>query len=207
MLMSALYSYAMMRDIINKDYSAYVELPTVGAKYKKGAFSEVQVKKLEKMAAEGFPWADTALILCYTGFRIGELLDLTPFSYDAKAQTLTGGKKTAAGINRIVPVHPVIQPYITKRLSQRGDYIICGLDAKKIPGNKYRAHFEAIVSELGMPEATPHWCRHTFASRLYAAGVDALTSKRLLGHANKDVTEGYTHTDLEQLKTAILLLA
>ena len=207
MMMSAIYSYAMMRDIIGKDYSAYVELPTVGAKHKKGAFSETQVKKLEKMAADGFPWADTALILCYTGFRISELLELTPFNYDAKAQTLTGGMKTKAGKNRVVPIHPVILPIIIRRLEQRGDYIICESSGARVPWNKYRAYFSTIAEGLGMPEATPHWCRHTFATRLHAAGADELATKRLLGHANKDVTEGYTHTDLEQLKAAILLLA
>ena len=56
-------------------------------------------------------------------------------------------------------------------------------------------------------QATPHWCRHTFATRLHAAGAQELEQKRLLGHANKDVTEHYTHTDLEQLRAAIRLLA
>ncbi|NLB28882.1 MAG: site-specific integrase [Clostridiales bacterium] len=60
---------------------------------------------------------------------------------------------------------------------------------------------------LGTPEATPHWCRHTFATRLHVAGADELCVKRLLGHANKDVTEHYTHTDIELLKTTVSKLA
>ena len=35
--------------------------------------------------------------MCYTGFRINEFLNLTPFSYDSKNNILTGGSKTTAG--------------------------------------------------------------------------------------------------------------
>ena len=51
--------------------------------------------------------------------------------------------------------------------------------------------------------ATPHWCRHTAASRMKVAGVDELAVKRILGHADKDVTEHYTHTDIDFLSKEI----
>src|SRR5699024_10544852 len=80
-LMKALYKHAMERDMVQKDLSAFVELPSVGAKWEKGAFDDTTMHRLEKMAKEGFPWADTALILCYTGFRVSEFLGLTRVSY------------------------------------------------------------------------------------------------------------------------------
>ena len=52
------------------------------------------MKKLEQLAADGFPWADTVLMLCYTGFRITEFLTLTRFSYDVTGNYLRGGIKT-----------------------------------------------------------------------------------------------------------------
>ena len=208
LLMRALYAFAMERDIVAKDYSAFVEIPSVGPKYEKGVFDDLQMKKLEQMAADGFPWADTVLMLCYTGFRITEFLTLTPFSYNAEGDYLRGGIKTEAEKNRVVPVHPKIKPYLLRRLSMGGQTIICQEDGRPLVTHRYRDNFfHHVVAELGIPGATPHWCRHTFASRLHAAGAAELARKRLLGHANKDVTEDYTHTDIAQLTAAIRLLA
>lgn len=95
---------------MGKDYSAYLDIPSVDPKRKKGAFTDLQMAKLEKLAAEGFPWADTVLMLCYTGFRISEFLALTRFSYNQAENYLQGGTKTRAGKDRIVPVHPKIAP-------------------------------------------------------------------------------------------------
>ena len=207
MLMKALFRFAMERDIVSKDYSVYVELPSVGAKYEKGAFTDLQMKQLEQMAAAGVPWADTVLMLCYTGFRISEFLSLTPFSYDKKGDYLRGGMKTEAGKNRVVPVHPKIKPYLTRWLAMGGETIVCK-EGHKINPQAYRDHmFRPVMDAIGLPQATPHWCRHTFATRLHAAGAKALEQKRLMGHSDKDVTEHYTHTDLQQLRDAILLLA
>lgn len=207
-LMRALFRFAMERDIVVKDYSAFIELPSVEAKYKKGAFSDTQVAKLEKMAQAGVPWADTALILCYTGFRIAEFLALSIFSYDKKEECLTGGMKTAAGKNRIVPIHPKIKPFLEVWIAKKGETLICRENGGPVSPSWYREHaFKPIAKQLGAPEATPHWCRHTFASRLHAAGANQLEKKRLLGHSNGDITEHYTHTDIAQLRAAILMLA
>lgn len=207
-LMRALYKFAMERDIVQKDYSAFLQMPTIGAKFEKGAFTELQLRQLENMAATGQPWADTVLMLCYTGFRINEFLALTPFAYNAAENYLRGGLKTQAGKDRLVPVHPKIQSYLLNRLAHGGDTIVCNEHGKRISYAWYCEHaFHPLVESVGVPQATPHWCRHTFASKLHASGVPMLESKRLLGHADKDVTEHYTHTDIDQLTAAIRMLA
>lgn len=49
---------------------------------------------------------------------------------------------------------------------------------------------------LAIPPITPHWLRHTFATLLYMAGVDVLTAKEQLGHADiKTTLSIYTHLD------------
>lgn len=200
-LMKALFRYAMERDIVSKDYSAFVEIPTVGAKYEKGAFGEEQMKKLEQLAKSGFPWADTVLMLCYTGFRISEFLQLTAQSYHSESGGyLVGGIKTDAGKNRIVPVHPKIRRYLDGWLSKGGDTIICASDGKPLTSAKYRKYFSEVAKAIGAPQATPHWCRHTAASRMKLAGTDDLAVRRILGHSNKDVTEHYTHIDVDFLR-------
>lgn len=208
LLMRSLFRYAMERDIVDKDYSAFIQMPSVGAKHEKGVFNDLQMKHLEEMSASGRPWADTVLMLCYTGFRINEFLSLTPFAYDREGDYLRGGSKTRAGRDRIVPVHPKIKPYLLRWLSRGGSTIICGDTGRRLTYDWYCKHaFNPIVAELGLPQATPHWCRHTAFTRLHAAGAPDLEIKRILGHADSNVTEHYTKTDIEQLRAAILLLA
>ena len=200
-LMKALYKYAMERDIVSRDYSAFVELPTVGAKVKKGAFDEATIKRLWALADDSFPWADTVLILCYTGFRVSEFLGLTKNSYHG--DYLQGGMKTAAGKGRIVPIHSRIKPFIDTWLSRNGKTIICGNRGCKISADRYRKFFSSVMDEIGFPDATPHWCRHTAASRMRMSGVDELALKRILGHSDANVTEHYTHLSFDFLKSEI----
>ena len=208
-LIKAFYNYSMERDIVAKDYSQYLDIPSVSAKFEKGAFSDIQLKKIEKLAENGEPWADTVLMLCYTGFRITEFLSLTPFDYHADEKYLQGGIKTSAGKNRIVPVHPKIQPYLDYWLSKGGERIICEDDGRSITTHRYRRYyFNPIMQKIGLPEATPHWCRHTLSTRLHDAGVDTLTVKWILGHSTADdITSHYTHATINTLKTAIKKLA
>lgn len=208
-LIKALYSYAMERDIVGKDYSQYLDIPSVGAKRPRNALNDLQLAKLTLLALDGFPWADTALMLCYTGFRVSEFLQLTCFSYHLEeGGYLQGGLKSEAGKNRIVPVHPRIKPYLMKRIEYGGDTIICESDGSAISPARYREYFRLVVERLGVPDATPHWCRHTFATLLHVAKADPLTVKWLLGHSTKtDITSHYTHETIGELKEAIALLA
>ena len=204
LLIKALCKYAMMRDIISKDYSKYLDIPSINPKRKKGAFTEAQMEQLAAMASQGVPWADTALMLCYTGFRITEFLELTPASYHADGDYLQGGKKTEAGRGRVIPVHPKIKPYLMAWLDRGGETIITR-DGEPTNAGWYRGFaFPPLMQALGVPEATPHWCRHTFATRLHAAGVDPITVKWLMGHSTKgDITMRYTHNSLAVLRAAI----
>ena len=208
LLIKALYRYSMERDIVAKDYSDYLDIPSVDPKRKKGAFTDVQMAKLEQMARDGVAWAPEVLMMCYTGFRISEFLGLTVFSYHADGNYLQGGGKTRAGRDRIVPVHQKIYPYLMERLKAAGDTII-SRNGKPIQDQWFRTvAFPPIAQALGVPDATPHWCRHTFATRLHRAGVDELTCKWLMGHSTAaDVTSGYTHKTLDMLTKAIEKIA
>lgn len=207
-LIKALYKFLMERDVVAKDYSAFVILPKVATKHEKGSFDDIQLRKLERLAADRFPWADTVLILCYTGLRINELLGLTPFGYDRAARQITGGSKTDAGRNRVVPVHPKIQPYLD-RWAADGCSTIIHRDGRPIRDGWYRANaFRAVMEQIGAPGATPHWCRHTFISRAHMAGVDDLAVKRIVGHSTTgDVTAGYTHLDADWLRQELLKIS
>ena len=114
-LLKALYRYAMERDYVLKDLTEYLEIPHMAPIYNKGSLSEQQLAQVEKMAADGVPWADSVLVLCYTGLRVSELLQMTKQSYhEEEGGYLVGGVKTEAGKDRIIPIHPKIAPYIRR---------------------------------------------------------------------------------------------
>lgn len=196
----------MKRDWIVKDYSQFIQLPTVSAKHEKGAFTPEEVHTLQELATIGVAGADAAFVLCYTGFRITEFLLLTPASYNPTERTLTGGIKTAAGKNRVIPVHPKIEPYITRWATAGNDFLYEWGSRSRIPANFRQTLFAPLMERLGRTAATPHWCRHTFASLLHSAGANELNVKRLMGHADKNVTGHYTHVTLEELRETVLQL-
>lgn len=53
-----------------------------------------------------YPDIDLILIQCYSGWRPRELCYLRLEDIDLNARTFTGGLKTDAGKNRVVPIHP-----------------------------------------------------------------------------------------------------
>lgn len=199
-LIRALHAYAMKRDIIGKDYSRYLDIPTVDIKVKKGALNDLQLAKLEELARAGFPGASEAMVLCYTGLRISEFLSLTPFAYRSEdGGYLQCGVKSAAGRDRIIPIHPKISAYVQQWLSAE----------KGMSSDRYRISvFTPVVEQLGIPEATPHWCRHTFATLLSRSGVDEIKVKLLLGHSLKgNVTATYIHPTPADLAKEVKKLA
>lgn len=209
-LIRRLYSYAMERDIITKNYAQYLDIPSVDPKVLKGTLNDLQLTQLENMAADGVPWADTVLMLCYTGYRITEFLTLSKFNYHPEQDGyFSAGIKTQAGRDRIVPIHPKVKDYFLRRMAQGGKFIVVDEDGKALTPQAYRVHaFNPIVKALGVPEATPHWCRHTFNTRLHAKEVDEITRKLLMGHSlRNDVNAMYTHPEVKTLAAAIRKLA
>ncbi len=205
-----LCDYAVQSDITSKNYASFIVLPKAEQK-EKVPFSDLDLKKLEDAAKDGFMYADLILIMCYTGWRINEFLSLTPFSYDKEKRTLTGGSKTEAGKNRTVPVSDKVLPYFNKWLEKGGETIICREYNKKlikVTDKYFRDNwYYPTLEALGLPKLTPHATRHTFASMLHRAGADKWDIQRLMGHSSSEITNKvYTHVDVEQLKEAVNLL-
>ncbi len=73
-----------------------------------------------------------------------------------------------------------------------------------------RDRFHELLREAGIDAADRgqgrlafHSTRHTFGSRLGAAGVDGATLQRLMGHAKITTTQRYLHTERERMRVAV----
>lgn len=135
-----------------------------------------------------------------TGARPGELLKLTPemidrktykskgvwiaelkdhkTAYRGKQRILVFGKKSQAILSRYITVAPSARLFnVTRATVSHSMKMAC--------------------EELGIPVVTPHWLRHTAATRVRQNyGLDA--AQVTLGHSKADITELYAGLDLEK---------
>ena len=206
-LLTQLFDYAIQNDIVNKNYAEFLVLPKQESSEKE-VFTDLEIEKIYQ-AADCVEYADIILMLIYTGFRISEFLELTPFNYDAKTACLRGGKKTTAGKNRIVPVHPKIQPYLDKWLSKGGTTIFCRPDGTPFSADNFRKkYYYPTLEKIGVRQLSPHATRHTFATMLAKQNIRPENIQKLMGHSKYDVTaDVYIHQDNDTLREAIEKLA
>lgn len=205
-LFGQMFAYAMQNDIITKDYSEFVDIGKASEESKREPFSNKEIELLWKHI-DNIEFIDTILIMIYSGFRIGELLELETKNIDLINMTMTGGLKTEAGKNRLVPIHPKIFPLIEKRYNKDNQYLIINFKGMKMKyDNYYKEKFIPIMEQLNMKHR-PHDCRHTFATLLSNANANATAIKKMIGHESYATTEKiYTHKDIEELRKNVELI-
>lgn len=208
-LMHQVFKYAMTYDIISKDYSNYLKINKDDDDKPGIPFSKEDIYKLWDHV-NNVPYCDTVLILIYTGWRISELLEMKTQNIDIVNWTMTGGLKTAAGKNRIVPIHSKIQSFIMNYYNSENIYFIPSTNKADTHLSKksYYDRFQHVMNQCQIIEKhTPHDCRHTFTSLLDSAGANDVCIDRLVGHASKTLTKKiYTHKDIEDLRKTIELI-
>ncbi|MCL1986711.1 MAG: site-specific integrase [Firmicutes bacterium] len=115
---------------------------------------------------------------------------------------------------RIVPIPKIAIPIFSElcKGKQNGDILFpkqAGGYATKQACRYWWSVFskECIAIEPKFsPEITPHFLRHTYATDLYAAGIDEKARKEFLGHSSSDVTDIYTKMSEDAFERARDLL-
>lgn len=201
-----LFKYALENDIVEKDYSVFVEIvaekkrksnKTIFSKKERGILWD-NVNKIE--------FVDTILIMIYTGLRPSEMLGLENGEINEEQRTMRGGVKTEAGKDRIIPINKKILPFIVKRKAEGHRYLLHWKNKRMTYDHYYNQIWKDIMDQLQLNHK-PQECRHTFATLMDKAKADKLCVKRIMGHAVADITERvYTHKDIEDLLEAIDLI-
>jgi integrase len=212
-LQGILSNYALSQDIIMKTYHEQVRLPKLTKKQQIPTFTDTEIQKLFKN--DSLPLADAALILIYTGMRISELLTLTKFNVDIQNMLITGGIKTEAGTDRIIPIHPKIQKYIKARYESSMNYLIeydkevgkrGEKQIKRVPYRKeyFRDVYYSTLDTLGIRRLSPHKARHTFFTMMSTKCKDKKAMALVGGHTDPNFsTKVYDQPDIERLRKAI----
>lgn len=198
-LLGLLYKYAMENDICNKNYAQFIKIPKEDKKEKE-IFSKSEIDILFKN--DNIQYVDTILILLYTGLRINEMLNLRKSDIDFENNTITGGLKTDAGKNRVIPIHPKIMKYVKNRYDQSSEWLFCREDNIRLTDGYYRTKiYYPLLQQLGIRKRMIHSTRHTTATLLAESGADVNAIKQILGHSNYAFTaDTYTHVDIKFLQ-------
>lgn len=144
-----------------------------------------------------------------TGARLSSAAQLKVQDIDIKEKSLKLVSKKGHGCLKYYQIPfcdelvKIIYPLVVgKRLS---DFVF--LDQKGNPLNpaNFAKRFSRLLQKhnLGGNSKSLHSLRHSFARQLNEKGVPINHIKKLLGHSNIRVTEGYLHSDLEDLRKAI----
>ena len=120
-LMRKLDKYATRKKIITIKQSENVTVEYQKNRKSKIPFTNVQIHKI--WSKEGLIWADITLFLLYTGMRIEESFDVRTVDVHIDNDYFTGGIKTQAGIDRIIPIHQAIKNIIIRYYNPNNKYL------------------------------------------------------------------------------------
>lgn len=170
-------------------------------------FTHDEVETLWKH--QGEPFIDETLFLLYTGCRAAEMVQMKCADVDLEQGIMRGGLKTAAGKNRVIPIHDKIKPIIERHLSER-EYLFLHEKTSKssspdtVEVKKFDYGFKTALKKLSIDHRT-HDCRHSFRTKM--DGANKVCIDLIMGHKTGDVGERvYTHKTVEELKEAIKFL-
>lgn len=209
LLFSKLCQYAMKQDIIDKNYAQLLELPSKG-EAKTRVLSDEEIERIHGMLCDPKlgPTAEIALVLCYSGMRINELLQMERANVHLADRYMVGGEKTDAGRNRTIPIHREIIPIIAKWMDgNTTSWLLHTSAGTAKDADNVRKAFRSLMKACEISGVTPHTCRHTAATKMVAAGVRPEIIKQILGHSDFSMTVNrYTHTQPADLVKGIDLI-
>lgn len=207
-LCSKIFEYAVIHQFISRDfdYTSYIRIAEFKQSTKHYPFTVDEVKKLQSVDTSE---AHILLIYIYTGLRAGELLHISRdnIHIDEKCDDdgterlisyIVTGSKTAAGKNRIVPIHNDIKQFVIDELLKP--------DKRLIDCTYASLNNTILATANGYLKATHtmHDTRQTFASLCQLSKVDVYARKKILGHKLKDITfDIYTTASKNKLWTEI----
>ena len=196
------FRHAIKYDLASTNYAQYVDFYESREEVEtRQPFDDDTIRQL--WALRDDPDAQAVLVMIYTGMRPGEFTTIRKDHVHMEERYMIGGIKTAAGKDRIIPIHEAIAPFIAQMLQRSRNAWLFGDGRYKV----YLTNsFHPIRDKLHFLY-TPHSCRHTFATLAKLARMDEYARKKIMGHACKDLTDDvYTHAPIAYLVKQVNLI-
>jgi integrase len=205
MPLRVIYRRAFARSVVAINPTMGLELPA-----SRGIRQRIADPKEAAALIDALPPADRPLwaLALYSGLRRGELWGLHWDDVDFEAGVIHVRRswdvhegeiepKSGAGVRK-VPIAAVLRRYLLEQKLRNG-----GCPNRRVlagPNNQLRdsttlvARAHKIWKKAGLQPIGLHECRHTFASLMIAAGVNAKALSTYMGHANISITlDRYGH--------------
>lgn len=153
---------------------------------------------------------DIVIFAVKTGLRLSELITLewNQINFKDKYLILDNIKNTTKSKKvRTIPLNITAMQILIEREQNRNSDLVFTYNSEKYKPEFLSKRFKKYVIKAGLnPKLKWHSLRHTFASLLVQKGVSIYHISKLLGHANVETTEIYSHLRAEDLRTAVNVL-
>lgn len=192
-VMGFCFEYAIKNDIVQKDYSKFVDIEPKSVNNHK-PFTHKEVDEL--LAKKEHTYIEKLVIVyLFTGVRPAELLALKKEDIHISEQYFRIRKaKTKNGI-RIVPIADKILPLFV-------DICNANSNSSNFVDLTYTKYVNLFKERF--PNHTPHDTRTTFVSFMTEADVQQIIIQKIVGHASGSVTgDVYTKLTLQPLLSAV----
>jgi len=148
------------------------------------------------------------LVAVYTGLRRSEILRLRWADIDFDNDVLIVRKsKSRAGAGRLAYLNTLLRSTLQQwRQQVQGEWVFPSPKNPQEHVGDIKHSFYRAVKIAGIPHLTFHQARHTFCTRLDAAGVSLSVIQELAGHASITVTRHYLHPAKELKRKAVELI-
>lgn len=189
------YKHALKYDMASTNYAQFVDFYESREEVEtRQPFDDDTIRQLWSLRDD--PDAQAVLVMIYTGMRPGEFTTIKKDNVYLEERYMIGGIKTAAGKDRIIPIHEGIVPFVAQMMQRSGNAWLFGSGRYQ---GYLRNSFTAIKEKIGF-SYTPHSCRHTFATLAKLAGMNEYARKKIMGHSCNDLTDDvYTHAPVDFL--------
>ena len=212
------YQYLYEKKLVDDNYFIYILSPKTDKKFPQTLYKD-QIEKIfeaNRQRTDFLAIRDQAILemLYYTGVRAAELVKLELISVDLRrriVRVLGKGNK-----ERFVPFTDECKNILAKYLEKIRPVLFA---KQKLPEEDGKSYFflnnegrhittrgleyilDSIERKTGLFVGLhPHILRHSFATHLLSAGADLRVIQELLGHADLNATQVYTHISEETMK-------
>ena len=194
-LLSLLYDIAEINGDVDKNISKFIRLPKLIEKEKE-AFDEKEILAIWADYNAGYTFSGYLLLMIYAGMGPGELQNTYKHMINWEEQTIVGaGVKTRKGKQWPIIIADDLLPVLRElcKLSVRSEKLL------PMGETKFRKIYKEAIQRMGIRHLAPYCCRHTCATALALAGVEATIIRAIMRHTKYQTTLRYTHIQVRPL--------